>query len=880
VTGVGTLPSGTVTFLFTDVVSSTRLWAKEPDAMVLALRLHDRVLRETIVARDGYVFATAGDSYAAAFSRASSAVECAAEIQSGLARCDWGRGPVLAVRVGLHVGEADERDGDYFGPTLNLAARAMSVAHGGQCVLTELVRQAAGIAATDLGVHKLRDIEAPVRLYQLGSEVFPPLTTAGVGIVSLPSPRTSFVGRDESIATVRRLLAVEQLVTLTGVGGCGKTRLAIEVAHQEVPECPEGVWFVDLAPIADDGAVAGAFAAALDLTANDRLSVVEQIVAYLLPREGLLVVDNCEHLIEDVAELLDELLGRCPQLRVLATSRESLEIDGEHTWKVPSLATGTGSAAVELFIGRATAAGAIIAPDAATLATVGEIVERLDGIPLAIELAAARARSIDLSELRDRLDDRFRFLSGGKRRSRQRQATLEAAVQWSFDLLNDDEQSMLQCLSVFQGGFGLADVAPIAGVGNHVAVDLVDALTAKSLVEVNHDDHGQVRHRLLETIRLFALSRLVDAGEVVAVRNRHLEHFLGDRIGASMNDSHDIQASWRMYREFDNFRSAATWALEQGRADATVRIAAMTAPAFPRGEEHTAMEWLQLPSELHGRNLVFARTALALALVSAGDVEGACVCANEAIVEGRQHSCDYLVGAMLILNVIESIRGNHELAQEILTEARTMAKAFGVNVQGTAEICWLDSCMERGKNEEALALSVAICQHAPTLGLRYWAECAQASLLVLLDRAGDAERVVQTFSEVPPSAQWADMPDLTRHLVMVHTEGPDETARSLASLAKEAAARRPAVFVDFLLGFAYAAYHRGEHERAREIAFNTLPLGLGWVQTWLINQLHETTTDLEQIRREFDAEHPWNDLRAFTDEHGPRLFGEELARWS
>lgn len=284
VAGVAGLPSGTVTFLFTDVVGSTRLWASEPDAMALALRLHDRVLRGAIEARDGHVFATAGDSYAAAFHRASSAVECAAEIQLGLAGCDWGRGPGLAVRVGLHLGEADERDGNYFGPAVNLAARAMSVAHGGQCVLTEFVRQAAGIAATDLGEHRLRDIEAPVRLYQLGTEVFPPLTSAGTQIVSLPSPRTSFVGRAESVAAVRRLLAAEQLVTLTGVGGCGKTRLAIEVAHQEVPDHPAGVWFVDLAAIADAGAIAGAIAAALDLAAHDRGPVVDQIASYLGPR--------------------------------------------------------------------------------------------------------------------------------------------------------------------------------------------------------------------------------------------------------------------------------------------------------------------------------------------------------------------------------------------------------------------------------------------------------------------------------------------------------------------------------------------------------------------------------------------------------------------
>ena len=875
------LPSGTVTFLFTDIVGSTRLWAKDPEAMSASLRIHDRVLRDVIGAFDGYVFATAGDSYSAAFSRASSAVECADAMQHQLAGSDWGDGPVLTVRVGLHLGEAEEREGSYFGPSLNLAARAMSAAHGGQCVLTEFVQHAANITATDLGVHQLRDVEAPVRLYQLGAETFPPLSSAGAGIVSLPSPRTSLFGCGESIAAVRRLLGAEQMVTLTGVGGCGKTRLAIEVAYQEVPDHPDGVWFVDLAAIADDVAIVGAFTTALGLAADVNTPAEAQIAAYLAPREGLLVVDNCEHVIEDVASLLDRLLEHCPHLRVLATSRESLEIDGEHTWKVPSLATGADSAGVELFVGRATAAGAVLTLDPATLATVGEIVERLDGIPLAIELAAARARSIDLDEVRDRLDDRFRFLSGGKRRSRQRQATLEGAVQWSFDLLTDDERSMLQCLSVFQGGFALADAAAVAGVDSPTAADLVDALAAKSLIDLARDDRGHVRHRLLETIRLFALSRLVAAGEVVAVRDRHLDHFLHDPNAATANDHLDIRLLQRIDREFDNFRSAATWALEQGRPDATVRLAAITAEAFiPRGEQQTVFEWLQLPAALRGRDLVFARTMLAYVLQATGNSEGARLRAGEAVAEAREHPCDDAVVAMLTLNSAESVLGNHELARSLLNEARTLSKTYGTNVQAVAELAWMDSCMERGDHEEALAVAESIYELAPTLALRYWAEATRASLFLLLGRVDEADRAVRSFTAAPPAAQWAHVLDITKHAVMVHTSGPEIASRSLATVAREAVARRPAVFVDFLQGFAYASYFAGDYDRARELACNTLPLGMGWIQTWIVGQLYGPTTDAERIRREFDLEHPWNELLAFTEEHGARLFAEELTRWT
>ncbi len=876
------VPSGTVTFLFSDVVGSTRLWAKQPAAMSVALRVHDQVIREAVAAHDGYVFATAGDGYSVAFDRATSAIDCATAIQAVLATHEWGSGPALTVRIGLHLGQAEEREGNFFGPTVNLTARVAAAAHGCQCVMTEAVRDAAAVVASDLGMHFLRDIDAPVHLYQIGDDTFPPLWSLGNGIVSLPAQRTPLIGRADDVIAVRRLLADARLVTLTGVGGCGKTRLAVEVAHDEVSANPGGVWFVDLAAIADDAAVGGAFATALDLAVDRSVDVARQIAAYLAPRKAVLVVDNCEHVIDCVAQLLDELLEGCPRLQVLATSRESLEIAGEHTWKVPSLATGAGSAAVELFMSRATAAGANLVRDEESMAIVGDIVEQLDGIPLAIELAAARARSVDLEELRDRLDDRFRFLSGGKRRSRQRQATLEAAMQWSYDLLDDGETSMLRCLSVFQGGFALADVAAVAGVDENVAIDLVDALAAKSLIDVLRDSRGQLRYQLLETIRLFALSRLIETDEIAEVRDRHLDHFVNDSIGASWNDRLDIRSMLRIDREFDNLRSAATWALERGRPDATVRLAAAAADAFvSRGERQLALEWLQLPADLHGRQLVFARAVLAYFLQSNGDIESACRAAREAIAEGERSSCDDVVAAMLVLNSSESVRGNHDLAQELLSAARIAARSFGANARAMTELAWLESCIERGTTEEALAVAIDICDHAPTLGWRYWVEATRASLLLMLDRIAEAAEVVGSFSEVPPTSQWGHMMDVTRHAVMVHTDGPDVAARSLAAVARESVARRPELCVDFLQCFAYAAYFGGDHERAREMSFNTLPVGAGWIQAWLVGQLYGTTSDDSvQIRREFDAEHPWNELRAFTEEHGARLFVEELARWS
>ena len=826
------------------------------------------------------MFATAGDSFAAAFQRASAAVECAEAIQISLGEVDWGSWPAISVRIGLHLGEAEEREGNYFGPPVNQTARVMAVAHGGQCVLSKAVREAAAVPATDLGVHRLRDIETPVHLFQVGTDTFPPLWSVGAVIVSLPAPRTSFVGREESVVTIRRFIAAEQLVTLTGVSGCGKTRLAIEVAHQEVPAHPEGVWFVDLAAIADDSAIVGAFATALDVTVNERTPVTDQLAAYLAPRDALLVVDNCEHVIEDVAELLDQLLARCPQLRVLATSRESLEIDGEHTWKVPSLATGPDSAGVQLFVDRATAAGAVVTLDDASLAIIGDIVERLDGIPLAIELAAGRARSLDLSELHDRLDDRFRFLSGGKRRSRQRQATLEAAVQWSYDLLRDDERSMLRCLSVFQGGFALADVPAVAGVAGHVAVDLVDALAAKSLIDVTRDDRGHLRHRLLETIRLFALSRLVEANEVVAVRDQHLDHFFNDRAGASMNDWLDIASMERLDREFENFRSAAVWALEQGRVEATVRLAAMLAESLPaHGEPLTALEWLQLPVELHGRELVFARTILAYVRQVTGDLEGADRAADEAIAAARQHPCDDVLFAMMTRAADESIQGHFDVEIQLLEEGRRIAESFGANVRAMTDFYWMRSCFARLRTEETVTVAADICEQAPTYGYRFLAERMRAFALVTLGRVDDADRLTRTFPEAPPT-RLAFEAVIMKHAIMVHTDGPDAAARSLAAIAREMVARRPEVIVDFLQGFGYIGYFRGDHERARDIALHTAARFGNGLSAWILNELYGATTEtVDQI---------WHDRAplavaqrvAWGVERAPLLFAEELAHWS
>lgn len=875
-------PTGNVTFLFSDVVGSTRLWSKDAVAMSASLQVHDRIFTELIALFGGHIFSTAGDSFAAAFPSARDAVRCAEEIQSAVAQDDWRGGPPLLVRIGLHLGEAEERNGNYFGLTVNQAARVMAVAHGGQTLLTDEVRDAADVTTTDLGSHVLRDIEGTVHLNQLGTATFPPPWSVSAGTISLPSPRTSLVGREDSVEEVRRLLSRHRLVTLVGVGGCGKTRLAIEAAYREVPTHPGGVWFVDLSTISDAIALPGAFASTLGLSISTTSTASEQIATYLAPREALVVADNCEQVVEAVAEFLDDLLARAPHLRVIATSRESLEVDGEFSWKVPSLGTGANEAAIKLFFERAAAAGATLPDDDATTSLVGEIVKSLDGIPLAIELAAARTRSMDLAELSRRLDDRFRLLSGGSRRSRQRQATLEGAVQWSYDLLTDDERSLLQTISVFQGGFSVADVAAVAGVSEYVAMDLIDSLVAKSLIDVARDHRGHVRHRLLETIRLFALSRLIDAGLADAVRDRHLEHFYNDRAGESLDNWVSLDTVTRTGSEYENFRSAATWALERGRPEATARLAAINHEAgAQRGEVQLVIDCLKLPADLSPRDRINVSASLAYELLWLGDLGGASEAIQTALKINEDHPSDFAIWAMLVDGIMLGVFADHVGMVERFVAARQLAaERYGAAVLGLMDfqLGWSDVMMLR--YPEALKRFEAAL-HVPNAGYRHLIEVNRAWALLAQDRLDEAVSAVDSFSEVPTGSQWGYLNLVFSHAVAAHTNLPEQVARSLARGAKELVARQPQVSSTVLQGFAYLAHVRGDDQRSREITSVTLPIHGEQLWNWLVlRPLGATAENFVEVRTAFENEHPLLERFTLDAEHGRRLLAEEIDRWS
>src|ERR1700746_3461121 len=444
-------PSGVVTFLFTDVEGSTRRWEADEAAMRAALAAHDEVLRDAIEAHGGWLFKHTGDGACAAFASPGSAVDAAVMAQLALE---------LPVRMGLATGEAELRDGDYFGAVLNRAARVMAAGHGGQILLAESTAVLlSGVDLVDLGPRRLRDLPTAVGVFQvraLGLRAeFPPLRALDTSPGNLRAATTSFIGREAEVAELQAAVKAHRLVTLTGVGGVGKTRLAVEVAARLSDNYPDGVWFFELAAVTDPAAIPDAVAAVLGITQQPGKTVSESVAAALEGRVRLLVIDNCEHVLATAADLIEAILAHSATVRILATSREGLAVPDEQVRPVRSLdaAAGIDSAAVSLFVERAQAiASGFSMVDGGEAAAVAEICQRLDGIPLAIELAASRMASMTASEMRDRLDHRFRLLVGS-RRGLERHQTLRHAVAWSYDHLEDPERTLLQRCSVFAGGF-------------------------------------------------------------------------------------------------------------------------------------------------------------------------------------------------------------------------------------------------------------------------------------------------------------------------------------------------------------------------------------------------------------------------------------------
>ena len=543
--------------------------------MRLALAHHDQVLRSAIKSNRGTVVKMMGDGMHAAFDDPLDAVSAALWLQQALA--DEAPGVALRVRCGLHLGAVERREGDLFGRVVNRTARIMGIAHGGQILLSQpvvaLVRDRLPPAASlrDLGNVHLRDVATPEQIYQLvhpslRSE-FPALRALAETPNNLPWQATSFVGREREVEQVKHLLAQGRLVTLVGVGGIGKTRLSLELAAEVLDEYPDGIWLVELAPLSDPRLVTQAVASVLGVKEGPGASVVEALLAHLKERRLLILLDNIEHLVEGTAELAHQVLRAAPLVKVLATSREPLRVPGETSFQVPPLGVpdpretvGLGALAqyesVSLFVTRASAVNASFELKPHNVGFVRNICQRLDGIPLALELAAARVRTLSVEQIDERLVDRFRLLQHGDRTALARQRTLQASIDWSHDLLSEPERIVFRRLAVFAGGWtlqGAEDVTSGSGIDRADVVDILSSLTEKSLVAV--DSEGR-RYRLLETIRQYAQERLSEAGEDDAVRRRHLDHYLALMSGSDVSE---IERLARVDSEFDNLLAGHAW---------------------------------------------------------------------------------------------------------------------------------------------------------------------------------------------------------------------------------------------------------------------------------------------------------------------------------
>jgi predicted ATPase/class 3 adenylate cyclase len=589
----------TLTFLFTDIEGSTALLARlGDDVYPQVLAGHHALIRSSLAAHGGTEVDTQGDAFFAVFSSPRACVAAVLEMQQAIAAHAWPGGEQVRVRMGVHCGEAKRTDTGLVGLEVHRAARVAAVGYGGQVLVSEtaaaLVRDwlPPGAALTDLGSHRLKDLGRPERIFQLTAAglptEFPPLRSLGNPALpnNLPAQLTRFIGREQEISEVRALVKSSRLVTLTGAGGAGKTRLGLQVAAELLDGSGDGVWLVELAAVTDENTVPGAISQALRLAAQPGRPVLEALLDALALQDVLIVLDNCEHLIGGCAKTAELIVRRCPRVHLLATSREPLGIGGESIYRVPSLSlpgpdeTGPAAAgssdAVALFADRARSHGVALSVDERTALVVASICRRLDGMPLAIELAAARLRSMSLAELHDRLDQRFRLLTGGSRTALERQQTLRATVAWSYSLLTGAERLLLARLSVFAGGFGLDAAEAVCGSGDLDVLDvagLLGSLVDKSLVVAEPAGAG-LRYQLLETIRLFAAERLVEAGdsEAAAVAAAHCAHFLAVLEAAAAHLTGPEQGRWlaRLHADQANLRRAAQHAA--GRPDGTALV--------------------------------------------------------------------------------------------------------------------------------------------------------------------------------------------------------------------------------------------------------------------------------------------------------------------
>jgi predicted ATPase/class 3 adenylate cyclase/DNA-binding NarL/FixJ family response regulator len=799
----GLLPAGIVTLLLADVEGSTRLWDTQPEEMTAAIARLNQTVSDVVPAHDGVrpVEQGEGDSFVVAFAHASDAVACALELQlAALAP--------IRVRIGVHTGEIQLRDGaNYAGATINRAARLRDLAHGGQTVLSGITsdlvvdRLPPGAWVTDLGTHPLADLPRPERVMQLCHpdlrNDFPSLRTPSpVVFHNLPAQLTSFVGREAELVQVGQLLAEDRWVTLTGAGGVGKTRMALQLAALIAGEFVDGVWYVDLAPITDAEMVPIAVARALGLADHPGRSTLDTLLRFVAGRQMLLLVDNCEHLLDASAALMVDLLAQSSRLSLLATSREPIGVAGEVDWRVPSLPLA--DEAIELFADRARHARPdfIVGDDNA--AAVGEICQRLDGLPLAIELAAARVRSLSLAEILDGLQDRFRLLTGGSRTAVRRQQTLRASVDWSHALLTGPERVLFRRLAVFFGGFDLTAAEAVAGgaeVERYQVLDQLTLLVDKSLV-VAHDSGGRTRYRLLETVRQYAAEKLRESSEVDATRTRHRDYYtaLAAALDAPAGSDYERRLE-QAEMEIDNLRAAFGWSRENCDIEPALVVVSSLQPLwFTRGRILEGRTWFDAAlTDLDTQHAdvaaaVQARAVADKAVLNAwvGDVDTLDQ-AERALVIARELDDPALLARALTACGFCAGQGyNVVLAHKYFTEAIGLARASDDRWRLSQILAWQtgaaailgDPSAVRAAGREGRDLADSIGDRFHSRQCRHWLGYAQIT-------QGDLAGAVTELGQVVVEAEAAQ--DEISRVVSLGTQ-----AMALAYQGQVAAARAAA----------------------------------------------------------------------------------------
>ncbi len=744
---------------------------------------HDALIRGAIEEHRGRVVKSTGDGFFAVFESPVDGVTATLTCQQRLAAEGWPSltGP-LKVRMGLHTGTSQERDGDYYGLDVNLAARIMGLGYGGQVLLSEattrLVESALppGSSLSDIGEHRLKGIADIERIFQLShpdlDADFPALKSLAAFKHNLPIQPSSFIGRTEELAEIKRLIQGMLLLTLLGPGGTGKTRLMLQAAEEVIEDYPDGVWLVELAPLTDPGLITERVAAALNVQEQPGRPMLDTLVEFLRRKDLLLLLDNVEHLVRESAELAEQLLRSCPKIKILVTGREALLIAGETTLQIPSLSlpdakgqatleTVRASEGVQLFLERARAVRPDFTLNQQNAAAIAEIVVRLDGIPLALELAAARLRMLTADQIAERLNDRFRLLTGGRRTALPRQQTLQALIDWSWVLLDEQERILLRRLSVFSGGWMLEAAQAVAGfepLDEYQVFDLLEQLINKSLITVQHPPQGEARYGMLESIRQYAQNKQFEAGEGESLRDRHTDYFVAlvelyDRegMGAEFYNWMD-----RFALEGDNLRAVYEWIVED-RPGLTLRFTGMLLQ-YEVGWIHyrEARYWLELAVEraktllaedgtdIDMTDLIRALRSLGWLMVTHGEMTRGHSRLDESIRLARElDETRFLalalgmkaqaMGSTVSREIIEELEGIIDLcrrkgyAVELVTVVFSVGQAYALTG-------------ETDKGGEKIAEVIHLLERYDVVMIKAWVYYVQATLARLTGNISEAER--------------------------------------------------------------------------------------------------------------------------------------------